>query len=634
MSLNLFLVYVNAKFFARIYPQHGVPYQMALLSSTAHALFLTCVLAILRDKLRNWVKPGSWKESAFYVIVGLLAAAYVINSAIYCIFGFDLPLILSYFRTGGAAEIVAVLAAAKISSNNTALIVGFILALPFGLWFYAVISARLSRGFFRSGNGRGLGKVAAIIALAAFLVIPLEQKLSYKYKEQETWQKEQNASLLYFPFYQPKNIQPLVPVRILPYNRMDTRAAQARSGQAAVPEEANVFLIVAETMRLSFMQPEVTPNLAAFDRENLSFTHTLTSANSTHYSWFSIYYSSYPFYWNAQRHLPDQLGSPALIAFKNAGFKIHVFTTEANQKYLGSETLYYGENGRLIDDVYADPSAYPPESDQHVIDNLRGLFKTGAPPGRNLYVIHLESTHHNYFFTKEYKHKFQPIVTDFDYFKVNYSSEYVLGMRNRYKNSLAYLDSVFGELIGTLKAAGIYEAAIIGFTGDHGEEFMEHGTLTHGSNLFAPQTEVPIIFRIPGKRGQKIDRVVAGMDMLPTLLDAVGLYDPVRPFLFGRSALRAPEPDAGQGCVLLTNGRGDLVPKQFALFNGRYKICFELEGSNPMAAKFIRFTWLYDDQDRKFIPGEGRRSDYLAFIRKEFAEGIRGIKFMELVGGI
>lgn len=634
VSLNLFLFFVNSKFAGMIYPEHGVPCQMARLSSMAHALFLTCVLILLRDNLRNWIKPDSRKESAFYVMVGLLTALYVANSAIYCILGFDLPIIWSYFRAGGVADIVSVLAATRISAHNAARIVGFILAVPLGLWCYALISARLSRGIFRGGNGRGPRKVVAVIALAAFLAIPLEQKLSYKYKDQKTWQKEQDASLLYFPFYRPENINLLIPIRILPYDRMDTRAVQARPNPTAAPEEANVFLIVAETMRLSFMQPEITPNLTTFGRDNLSFTHTLASANSTHCSWFSIFYSSYPFYWNAQRHLPDQLGSPALIAFKNAGFKIHVFTTEVNQKYLDSQALYYGENGRLMDYIFVDSSQDLDESDRRIIDNLRGLFKKGAPSGRNLYVIHLESTHHNYFFPQEYKNKFSPIVNDFDYYKWDYSPEYVLGIRNRYKNALAYLDFIFGEFIATLKSAGIYEKAIIGFTGDHGEEFMEHGSLIHGSNLFKPQMEVPIIFRIPGQQGQMIDRVVAGMDILPTLLDAVGLYDSASPFLYGRSALRSPDTSSGPGCALLTNSRGELVPKQFALFNGRYKLCFELEGPDTATARFVRFTWLYDDRDQKFIPGEGRRSDYLEFIRKEFAEGIRGVKFMELADGI
>lgn len=635
-SLNLILAFVNSQFAGRIYPQHGTPYQMALLSSMAHVLLFTCVLILLRDLCRNWIKPDSREERAFYIFVGLLALVCVTNSAVYCILGYDLPTVWSYFRTGGFTEIIFVLAAAKISIANSALALGLVLAAPLGLWGYAVASLRLSRRIFGSGNGRAPRKIVALTALAALLAIPLEQKLSCKYKDQETWKKEQDAGLVYFPFYRPRNIQLSLPIRILPYDRMDIRAAQASPAPAVIPEEANVFLIVAETMRLSFIQPEIAPNLAAFERENLSFTHTLTSANSTHYAWFSIFYSSYPFYWNAQRHFPGQMGSPALDAFKKAGFKIHVFTTEINRKYFDSQTLYYGQNGRLIDDVYASPSEYPDESDRHVIDNLRGLFKKGAPAGRNLYIIHLESTHHNYFFPKEYERKFQPSVGDFHYYKWDYSPEDVERIRNRYKNALAYLDAVFGEFIATLKSAGIYERAIIGFVGDHGEEFTEHGALIHGNNLFAPQTEVPIFFRIPGKQGQRIDRVVAGMDMLPTLLDAVGLYDPAGPFIFGRSAIRAPEPGLGQGCALIANGRGDLVPNKFALFNGRYKLCFELEGPNPnpTTAKFLKFTWLYDDQDQKFIPGEGRRSDYLEFIRKEFAGGIRDIKFMELADGI
>lgn len=59
--------------------------------------------------------------------------------------------------------------------------------------------------------------------------------------------------------------------------------------------------------------------------------------------------------------------------------------------------------------------------------------------------------------------------------------------------------------------------------GDHGEEFMEHASLTHGHGLYEEVLQVPFILCGPGvPKGKRIDTPVSLVDVLPTLLALVG----------------------------------------------------------------------------------------------------------------
>ena len=46
---------------------------------------------------------------------------------------------------------------------------------------------------------------------------------------------------------------------------------------------------------------------------------------------------------------------------------------------------------------------------------------------------------------------------------------------NRYRNSVRYIDSLFGKLISNLRSQSSKEEWIVAFAGDHGEAFGEHG---------------------------------------------------------------------------------------------------------------------------------------------------------------
>ncbi|MCP4657627.1 MAG: sulfatase-like hydrolase/transferase, partial [bacterium] len=77
-----------------------------------------------------------------------------------------------------------------------------------------------------------------------------------------------------------------------------------------------------------------------------------------------------------------------------------------------------------------------------------------------------------------------------------------------------------------LRATGLYESSVVIFLSDHGEEFFDHRGWGHGRTLYQEQLRVPLIVRFPGAdapRGRRISGLGQQVDLLPTLLDYLGL---------------------------------------------------------------------------------------------------------------
>ncbi len=95
----------------------------------------------------------------------------------------------------------------------------------------------------------------------------------------------------------------------------------------------------------------------------------------------------------------------------------------------------------------------------------------------------------------------------------------------QYDGDIAFGDREFGRFVRELKAAGLYEDALIVFLADHGEEFLDHGRWLHGRSLFDELIRVPLLLKLPGNRaaGTRVSEQVQGLDVVPTVLEAMGV---------------------------------------------------------------------------------------------------------------
>jgi hypothetical protein len=106
-----------------------------------------------------------------------------------------------------------------------------------------------------------------------------------------------------------------------------------------------------------------------------------------------------------------------------------------------------------------------------------------------------------------------------------------------YDGGIRYTDEKIGEFLSYLREVGVYEQTLIIITSDHGEEFKEHDSMLHNQLYYRPNLHVPLIMHIPGhpKKGIRIRELARSIDLLPTILDIVGL--PSLPTAQGKSLL-------------------------------------------------------------------------------------------------
>ena len=170
----------------------------------------------------------------------------------------------------------------------------------------------------------------------------------------------------------------------------------------------------------------------------------------------------------------------------------------------------------------------------------------------------------------------------------------------RYDAEVAGSDAALGELLDGLARAGVLADALVVVTADHGEEFGEHGATRHSRTLYLPAVHVPLVVVAPGLAPRVVDEVVSHIDLLPTLLDLLGL--PVPGGLDGRSlapAVVEGSPPPERTIVMVSYPMYDRVPAEYAAARGEWKLHADVAGE-PTAL----YAWRRDPLERENLLDE------------------------------
>jgi phosphoglycerol transferase MdoB-like AlkP superfamily enzyme len=109
----------------------------------------------------------------------------------------------------------------------------------------------------------------------------------------------------------------------------------------------------------------------------------------------------------------------------------------------------------------------------------------------------------------------------------------------KFLNSLHFADFAFGEILSALEKSGVLKDSILIAFGDHGEAFYEHrGNYNHPFFIYEENIHVPLFIYADGVRPQNIDRVTSHVDILPTVLDYLGMEQSLTQLHAGRSMLK------------------------------------------------------------------------------------------------
>lgn len=120
-------------------------------------------------------------------------------------------------------------------------------------------------------------------------------------------------------------------------------------------------------------------------------------------------------------------------------------------------------------------------------------------------------------------------------------------------DQMRFIDHQFDRVMRALDDLGITDDTIVLFMADHGLSLNDHFQWRHGPFLFDEVTNIPMIWRLPGgASGEVTHEMIEQVDVMPTLLDALGVDVPAG--VQGRSMLpllRGDEGASGRESVLM-----------------------------------------------------------------------------------
>ena len=311
-------------------------------------------------------------------------------------------------------------------------------------------------------------------------------------------------------------------------------------------ERPSVVLVNVETFRADAVScygglPDITPTIDRLASEGTLVEECLAAAPWTSPSVASLFTGLYPRSHGvtsyASSTLPESVLTLAerasLDGVTTAAFCSNALISEAKNFDQGFETFFLAPyaNARQLVQVFEDWLA----------DNKDLQF---------LAYLHLFEPHHPYNAPGEDRARYVP-----EELRGIDPDEAVLRVKNRilegdpldpgepdvrllralYLGEVRYLDRQLERLRLVLAAAGLGGKVVLIVTGDHGEEFVEHGLMGHGSNVYAESLHVPLVFYGPGviPAGKRIGGPVEGAALYATVLDLLDVtYD--------RTAVRPP----------------------------------------------------------------------------------------------
>lgn len=91
-------------------------------------------------------------------------------------------------------------------------------------------------------------------------------------------------------------------------------------------------------------------------------------------------------------------------------------------------------------------------------------------------------------------------------------------------------DTYVQEFFGILEKLSILKDSVVIITSDHGDEFNEHGGLSHDDKMYSELIDVPLLIYDPNRDKREVcDTLVSNVDMPPTIIHLFGL-EPVAGF--------------------------------------------------------------------------------------------------------
>ncbi|MCX5795437.1 MAG: sulfatase [Elusimicrobia bacterium] len=312
--------------------------------------------------------------------------------------------------------------------------------------------------------------------------------------------------------------------------------AFAETGRPPLCPGCNVVLIGIDDVRADSFQAmgaaeDVIPSLNRFASSSVAFTQAISAAPWSLPSFMSIFTGVYPFNhhltnkysdFNAEPMVPARLStlSPGTRTLgevlRDRGWRAGGFTGGA------ALTGSFGFSAGF--EVYDDSATFG-GFDRSVPEALRWL--SDVRPGEKFFLfVHGYDAHslRDAHFPAAFAARFRRLREDQMAGRpLRVNAEERALIRSSYAQALRAMDEHLRPLLERLDQPDISSRTVVLIAADHGEELFEHGGIDHGMTLYDEVIRVPLLLRVPGQAPGSVPLQVRTVDVLPTLLDVLGI---------------------------------------------------------------------------------------------------------------
>jgi len=392
--------------------------------------------------------------------------------------------------------------------------------------------------------------------------------------------------------------------------------ALARLEIPTTPAPGDVYFFVVESLRGDAIDATTTPAMASLARQAIPIGTAVSGGDVTQYGWFSLFRSRAALYWGLDSEGDRGGGAVPLRIARRRGWRVEVLTS-SDLRYMHIDEVVLGSSRVLADDFF-DASAAPgtpATRDAQVMSEL--AIRAARPHAPTVFIVALDATHLPYLWTDDFSPPLVPYAGPNHYMHVQVDAADRQAVVNRYRDSVAFVDSLLGRFLGGLHATGADEGATFVVAGDHGEEFWEHGLTAHASEVCGAQTHIALLVSLSSAMRQAAQphavSLASGIDVWPTLLDAAGVRGDTTALFDGRSLLRGPA-----GAAVAVDQAYWHRPGRFALDDGSQRVILELrDPDHPFRTQELLLLDRLDEADAPTQQG-ATASEYAAALRLTF----------------
>ena len=302
----------------------------------------------------------------------------------------------------------------------------------------------------------------------------------------------------------------------------------------------NVVLLTIDALRRDVLgcyggDPKLSPFIDSIQKNCIRFTKAHSTGPYTEAAMPGILTSSYYLEYGRQKKLSDQR---TLITqpLKRGGIRTAGFHSNPHlSSYFGWNRdwdIFYDSMEAEVDDK--SPYINALQLNLEMDSWLSSIGKSSSANSMFIW-LHYMDVHEPYVPEKKYIEQVDPTlrISGTEMFAIFQdtllnrdvtNTEKVAILKKLYQAHVREIDAAVENLFSILENHGVLQNSIVIITADHGDEFNDHGGLSHDGKMYSELVELPLLIYEPERKQNLIcDKLVSSLDIAPTILNLFDL---------------------------------------------------------------------------------------------------------------